>query len=154
MQRFTDSAGHEWRISINGRTLKEVRDVTGIMLTTLVDEHCQLLAELYRDPLLLADILWVLVEEQAEKAGLTVRDFAEAFGGDCVGTGRMALIEATIDFFDDPETRAGTRDVLRKTMLIAEKLRKGAMEKVNELDIDSAAQSILDSYTSSLAFAE
>lgn len=154
MQRFTDSAGREWRISINGRTLKEVRDVTGIMLTTLVEEHCQLLAELYRDPILLADILWVLIEEQAGKQGVSVRDFAEAFEGDCVGTARMALIEATIDFFDDPGTREGTREVLRKTMLIAEKLRTGAMEKVSDLDCDSAAKSILDSYTNSLAFAE
>lgn len=154
MHRFKDSAGNEWQLSVTAWTLKDVREKTSILLTTLVEENCQLLIELHRDPVLLADILWVMIEEQAEKKQITVRQFSESFGGDMVSAARNALIEATIDFFDDPETRAGTREVLRKTMQIAEKMRTGAIEKIANLDCDSAAKIILDSYSNSPVFAE
>jgi hypothetical protein len=154
MHSFKDSAGREWQLSVTAWTLKDVRDKTGILLTTLVEESCQLLIELHRDPVLLADILWVMVEEQAESKSITVRQFAEAFGGDSVSEARNALIEATIDFFDDQETRAGTREVLRKMTTIAETMRTGAIEKIANLDCDSAAKIILDSYSNSPVFAE
>ena len=153
MQRFTDAAGREWEIVVNGWTLKQVREKTGTMLTSLVEENCQLLIELHRDPILLADILWVLVEEQAGNAGITVRQFADAFEGDSVLSARNALIEATIDFFDDPETRAATREVLRKATEIAKLLRTGAVDKITSLDTDSAAKIITDSFSSSPVFA-
>lgn len=148
MQSFTDSKGHLWRLSVNAWTVKQVKDRTQILLTTMVEEKCQLVAELYRDPILLADILWVLVEDQAKQDGVEIRQFVEALEGDSVGAARKALFEATFDFFDDQENRDGARAVLQKILGIAEKVREGAMQATLSLDTDLLAKNILDSVSS------
>lgn len=154
MKSFTDAAGRTWSLTITAWEVRVVREKTGILLTEIMDEKCQLLVELYRDPILLVDVLWPLVEEQATQQNVTLREFSTVIAGDLLAAARQALVEATIDFFEDPETRAGLRDVLRKMLEIGEKMRSGSVAMIQGIDATSAAKSILTCVSNTPVFAE
>lgn len=144
MKSFTDNQGREWKLPLNVLTVRRVRDKVGVLLTKLCEDNLELLSKLYDDPILLCDVCWSIVEEQAEADGVDVKSFATEFLGDTIGRARKALIEATIDFFDDQETRERMRAALLKIEQIAAKVQTTATEKIEALDVESAAKSVSD----------
>lgn len=154
MQKFTDQGGREWTVKLDVGGVRDVRDNTGVLLTTLCDEGFKLLADLYKDPVLLADIVWLLVQEQATAIHMDVSEFCEGFWGDTVGQARDAVVEATVDFFDDPETRSSVRQQIAKLMKVATEVQQVAINRVKDLDTEQAVKSILDLHTNGPVSAE
>lgn len=135
MQTYTDGAGQSWQIELNGWTLKRVRDNAGVLLTSIFDDDMKLFAELHTDPVLLADVVWPLIEEQATAREVTLRQFAESFAGDTVGRARDAVVEATIDFFDDPARRENCRKLLAKMMNAGRVKQAEALAELETMDL-------------------
>jgi len=164
MRNFIDDSGKEWPIAVNVYTVKMVHEATDIWLTSICDSGFDLLGRLYSDPVLLADIGWAIIESnvkywidkshQTTGSGTDVREFAESISGDSVGRLRTAIVEETIDFFDDPETRDAIRASLRKVEEIAEEIRSEAKNKIEKLDPKRAAKTAIASRLSSPVFAE
>ena len=123
MKKFTDLAGREWRVSLNGWTLKAVKDGCNVLLTKLVEDNCKVLAAIHEDPLLLVTILWYMVEDQAEDQGVGQKDFAMALAGDVLFNAKSCLIEETIDFFDDPATRRNVRQIVDRTSELTKQIQ-------------------------------
>ena len=144
MQTYNDNDGTEWKVELNAWTLKRVRDNSGVLLTSLLEDGAAVYSSLYSDPILLADIVWPLIEDQAKERGVTLKDFAIGFSGDTVGNARDAVVEATVDFFDDPETRDRAREAIAMIQRIAATMRTAATEKVEAMDVDSAARKYID----------
>ena len=153
MPKFFDSDNREWTIKITSWEVRLVRERVGILLTNLMEEKAQLLADLFSDTVLLVDVLWAILEEDATKREITLRQFAMSLAGDSVLVARIALVEGIIDFFDDPETRAGVRDVLRKMLQIGERMRSDSVATIRQLDPDLVAKSIMSSVLNTPVFA-
>lgn len=154
MRSFQDSKGRSWHIVLNGWTLRQVKENSGVLLTLLLDENADLFAKLYTDPILLADVVWGFIREQAENENISLRDFAESFEGDTVGEAREAVVEATVDFFDNPEKRQRLRKLKHKILEIAEAMETKGMEALEKIDPDSLATKFIGDSTNSLASAE
>lgn len=145
MQSYTDDQGQEWSVEINGWTLKRVRDNAGVLLTSLLEENGKLYADLHADSILLADVVWPVIEEQANERSITVKQFALSFKGDVVARARDAVVEATIDFFDSPEARSQARELIGKINQIAEEISGKAAEKLQAVNPQEVAQSFITS---------
>lgn len=92
---FADTAGRKWVVSVTVADLKRVRQETDVELGKLpVDK----LAELMADPERFVDVLWVLVQDQAAKVGVTPEQFGRSLGGDALEAADRAFWRAWADF--------------------------------------------------------
>ena len=137
MQSYTDNQDQEWRVELNGWTLRKVRDNAGVLLTALFEDNAKLYADLYSDPILLADVVWAFIEDQAKERDITQRNFAESFTGDMVERAREAVVEATIDFFESQETREQLRVLKEKILSLSSRIRTEAKSQLAEVDLNS-----------------
>ena len=108
MQVFEDGLGRKWTISLNIGVCKRVKDKLGFDLLA-ADEHGNALIKLASDFILLADVLWAIVEPQAEKDGISAESFIESLSGDSLDEALNAFAEAFFVFF--PGKR---REIFRK----------------------------------------
>ena len=144
MRQFTDDKGDAWEISVNVWTLKQVNDRVDVLLTRILDDNADLFAKLYSDPILLCDVAWVLVEDQAKERDVGVKDFCLRVMGDALGTMRTAVLESTVDFFDDPVTRENHREAMAKYLQIANKINRKASDLLEHMDIELEAKKVSD----------
>jgi hypothetical protein len=107
MPSFKDTNGREWLVTLNVAQIKRVRVRLKINLADLQEGN--LLVRL-SDPVTLVDVLFVLVQPQAEENSVTDEQFAAGLGGDTLYSASTALLEALCDFFPEPQ-----RTLLRKT---------------------------------------
>ncbi len=154
MPSFTDSKGRSWDVVVNVWTLTRVKDHTGVLLTSLMEKNGELFAKLHADPILLADIGWRLVEDQAAERDVDVKDFAESILGDPLGALRKAVLEGAVDFFADPETRKNLRLAMEKHLEIAGLLTTEAAERLAAIDSSETAARLTDYVLSGRQFAE
>ena len=141
MAKFTDNSGQEWQVIVDTWTLRAVKNNAGVLLTSLLEENATLYAQLYSDPILLADIVWPLIEDQAKERNVTMRDFGADFTGQAVTAARDAVVEATVDFFD-PQTRLQAMRIIGKIQEVATTLRDQANEAIENIDPLQAVSSI------------
>jgi len=130
MKTFTDNSGRVWSVTINVGAVKRVRDACGINLLDAVGGT--LIQQLIDDPVLLADIVYCLVKDQADAAGITDEQFGRCLAGDAIDAATAAVLEELVDFF--PLRR---RTVLRKALEKARALEAMGIEAAGRyLDSD------------------
>ena len=78
MHRFVDNANRTWEIAINVATVKRIRGLLDVDLYSLVDDGFKSLSALVSDPVNLADVLFCLCKEQADRLDVTDEDFGRA----------------------------------------------------------------------------
>ena len=105
MRQFRDTKGRTWRVELNVRQMKRVRDALGVDLVNVIEARrdgtvaADTLERVANDPVLLADILWVLCEGEAKPAGVTDDDFGSALAGDSISEATRAFLDELVDFF-------------------------------------------------------
>jgi hypothetical protein len=77
--------------------VKRVRSALDVDLLSIADG--KLMHELHTDPILLADVLYVVCQPQAEAASISDTDFGRALGGDVIEHATQAMLESLADFF-------------------------------------------------------
>ena len=134
MKSFKDVNGKDWIISINVGSIKRVRDLLGINLLDCIKSN--LIDDLKSDPITLVDVLYCLVKEQADKAGISDINFGEAMAGDALEQATDAFLEELINFFPSQK-----RGLLAKAMDKVREAEKVAMERaekqLEELDVNN-----------------
>lgn len=101
--RFTDEAGREWAVEVNCGTLWRVRDALGVNLTADLPAVMERLA---KDPALLANVLFVVCERQADGRGVSDEEFGRGLRGEAIGRAAGALVAALVEFSPSPAWRA------------------------------------------------
>ena len=133
MRQFTDTKERVWKVELNVRQMKRVRDILGIDLVNVIQAGkdgavaTDTLDRVANDPILLVDILWVLCEGQAKAAGVTDDDFGSSLAGDSIADATRAFLDELVDFF--PGAR---RLFLKKAVDLARKYETenlGLLEK-------------------------
>ncbi len=109
MHTFQDTLGRTWTVTINVDAIRRVRSLLDVNLLDAMEGN--LLERLVVDPVLLCDILFALVQLEAEAKEVTDEDFGRALGGDVLDHASTALLEELVDFFP-----SGRRAVFRKAL--------------------------------------
>lgn len=102
MPTFKDANGREWVVKLDAPTIADVRSELSI---DLIDPKGASFLTLSDDPVSLVNVLWVICREQAQRAGLTDRQFGEALVGDPIEAAAGALCSAICDFFPQQRRR-------------------------------------------------
>ena len=96
MAKFTDQCEREWEIKFNVRILESVEEkFKGLDLTAA---HGKDFLRLAYKPALLVDLLWHLLEKQAQAKDLDVEQFVEGFVGQGIADATQCLLKAVTDF--------------------------------------------------------
>jgi hypothetical protein len=152
---FKDTEGREWQLSIDLFVVGDVHKETGVSIYTLMDDQAQGLRELC-SPVnrhVLANVVYLICKEQADKRGVSPRDFARALKGDPIDAMEEAFVEALADFFPDARRRAAIRQMLEAGRKIRDSLLARLPEETARLaaiDTDQVVASVI-STTSSTA---
>ena len=134
MHTFQDTQGRTWSVTINVDSIRRVRSLLNINLLDALDGS--LLERLVTDPVLLCDILFALVQPEAEARQVTDEDFGRALGGDVLDYATTALLEELVDFFP-----SGKRTVFRMALEKLKKLEGIALETATKrLESDELEQ--------------
>lgn len=144
---FHDTQQRRWTLSLSIGTVKRVRELTGFDLLTFADKP-QLLAELAGDPVRFVDVLFAIVQPQADELGVTDVDFGEGFNGQAIEEATDAFLEAMAEFFSGARQTTFKRVVARaqgKARLAESELQKalddGTIDRVIEESLNAATSS-------------
>ena len=99
MKEFSDSRGQVWRLDLNIATLRKVHKHTGFHLAKLLEPSE--LFKLQSDDLLLADILWFLVDDQAKERSVSREQFESGLRGQPIMDAVDALLYEYTDFLSE-----------------------------------------------------
>jgi hypothetical protein len=138
MQRFRDRKGREWTLEANFGSYGRVKAATGVKLYDIATENRECLTQL-TDVLILGQVLWSMVEPQAQAIGVSPEDFAGAFDGDVIETAYNALLDEML-FFCPTRQRKVLEVAVRKVREVearAATVVDGKLEKF-EQEIDRA----------------
>lgn len=103
MSKFTDVAGHEWRIEFDGFLLDRIDKEAKV---DLADLSASGLFAIDRDVKALIRVLVVACEEQLKERGKSAIEFQRQIRKDAITRARAALLEAVADFFPQSEWSA------------------------------------------------
>jgi hypothetical protein len=98
MARFKDSTGFEWDLRLNFGVLPDLKRA-GCDLENATKDSGWLAEVLFGEPGRLADVFWVLLGEQAQRAGLDRDAFNRRLDVETFDAGGRALLDEVIDFF-------------------------------------------------------
>lgn len=143
MHAFKDNTGRVWEITITVAQVKRVRGLLNIDLYKLIDDGLKPLSDLLTDPCNLVDVVYVLCKDQADKVGITDEQFGQAMGGDALEQAAESFLAELVDFFPK-QAREGLQKILRKGRAIGAKLLEGAHEKLDRIDTDKEASTLMD----------
>jgi hypothetical protein len=145
MHSFVDNAKRTWEISINVTAVKRIRGLLGIDLYALVDDGFKSLSKLVSDPVTLADVLYCLCKDQAEKQSITDEEFGRALAGDAITLAADAFVEELIDFFPDARARVSLRKAIEAGKAVRDKVLNHAEKILDSINPETEAQKWINS---------
>jgi len=138
MEKFKDSNGRDWAISINVGTVKTVQAELKIDITDMAT-----LKVLGDDVCLLVDCIYLCCKDEAEKAGITDIQFGQSMAGTALDSASEAFMNELINFF--PAQKA---NLLRKTLEKAKSLQAQATEEIEKRIENLSYKQLTDSQES------
>ena len=129
MPNFKDTMGRVWPVSLTVSSLRRIRDLVGVDLAALDGfREDGPVARVSSDPILLADVLYALCQNDADGRKLSREEFQDAIAGDCITAAQDALLEALADFFPGAQSR-----LMRKVLATARELREKAEAEADRM---------------------
>ena len=145
MHSFVDNSRRTWEIEINITAVKRIRGLLGIDLYSLVDDGFKSLSKLVSDPVSLADVLYCLCKDQADKQSISDEDFGRALAGDAITQAADAFVEELIDFFPDARARASLRKAIEAGKTVRDKVLSHAEKILDSIDPETEAKKWISS---------
>jgi hypothetical protein len=145
MHSFVDNSRRTWEVAINVAAVKRIRGLLGIDLYALVDDGFKSLSKLVSDPVTLADVLYCLCKDQAERQSITDEDFGRSLAGDVITQAADAFVEELIDFFPDARARGSLRKAIEAGKAVREKVLNHAEKILDSIDPETEAKKWINS---------
>ena len=145
MHSFVDISRRTWEVAINVTAVKRIRGLLGIDLYALVDDGFKSLSKLVADPVSLADVLYCLCKDQADKQSISDEDFGRALAGDAITQAADAFVEELIDFFPDARARASLRKAIEAGKTVRDKVLSHAEKILDSIDTETEAKKWISS---------
>ena len=140
MHSYVDNSRRTWEVEINVTAVKRIRGLLGIDLYALVDDGFRSLSKLVADPVTLADVLYCLCKDQADKQSISDEDFGRALAGDAITQAADAFVEELIDFFPDARARASLRKAIEAGKTVRDKVLSHAEKILDSIDPETEAR--------------
>ena len=99
MHTFKDANGKVWTVTVDVDAIKTVKALVGVNLCELHEGSPPLVERLEGDLILLCDVLFAVLKEQADAAGIDEKKFARLLGGQAISDAINAFWEELVDFF-------------------------------------------------------
>jgi hypothetical protein len=129
MSTFRDKKTRDWTLDLDVWLVEKIhKDVEGVRIDKLIANKFAGLDELFGDPVKLVRVLWVMVEEQAAKAGVSPEGFGRALGGDALEDAAKAFLLALADFIPRQQRTVVKALLARGTDLMAEQMQAALKE--------------------------
>ena len=141
MKTFTDNAGRTWTVAINVDAIKRVRGLLSVDLLEILDG--QLIERLYRDPVLLCDVVYAVCKPEADARNVTDEDFGRAMAGDAIEHATRALLEELVLFSPSPRDRANLQRILETTWNVMDRARDVIEAKLATVNADEVVAQAL-----------
>jgi hypothetical protein len=141
MRVFRDSKGRSWSININVATIKRCRAMLGIDIYKLIDDGFKGLSELMADPCRLADVLYVLCKDEADKQNVTDEEFGAGLGGAAMAEAAEQFLEELIDFFPEASQKQ-LRQVVAKSRQVQVKMLERSQALLDKIDPEEEARKL------------
>lgn len=149
MTTFTDSAGRTWQLNLTIDAVKRVRSLVGVNLLELEQGDPPLMTRLGLDVILLCDVIFAIVQPQAEAQGVSDTDFGAALGGEAIMAAHTAFYEALVNFTRSLG-RSDTAQALTTQQQLVAMGVKQAEEKISAIDPEAVIEKALNSASGSL----
>lgn len=135
MPSFKDGLNRCWNLEITVIELKRVKDRLGVDLGECAHGKNEVINRLAEDEVFLIDVLSLVLEDQYQKAGLTVEQFVTGFFGQGAHDATEALVEAIANFIR-PQRGRVLRAIWRKMTATKELATERVLGEMEDLDID------------------
>ena len=140
MAAFVDGKKRSWEVSVSVTTLVKAKSLLDIDLLTIIDKDSPLLVRLIEDPVLLCNLLYVTVKEQADALKITDEEFGRGLSGDTLNDATRAFLEGLACFFRSTTKRTALKAVTKAVFAAEDRLTKALEERVASGEIDRAAE--------------
>jgi hypothetical protein len=142
MPAFKDMQGRTWRLNITIGAVRRVKDLVGVDLLRVDAPEREgeqpLMTRLSLDIMLLCDVVYAIVQPQAEEQGVSDAEFGESLGGDVVLQMHNAFDEALADFFRGQGKRQ-TATAIEKQAELVNRAVDLADQRIGEIDTEAMA---------------
>ena len=105
MHAFKDRTGRDWTLDMTCGRAAQIRAVTGVDVTNVTQPEPRCLMQMTEDPYLAMDVIWVLVEPQAQARGVSKAEWLDALTGNEMSEASEALQDEIIFFSPDRHPR-------------------------------------------------
>jgi hypothetical protein len=129
---FTDALGRRWLLQITVGSCRKAKDALGLDLIHPTEELFERLCD---SPLDLADLLWLLCEEQAQAAGVSDEQFGCGLGGDAIDEASAALLQALVNF-SPRHRRAPLEKVIEKVQALSDRMTQKVLREIESEAFD------------------
>lgn len=133
MAKFRDNKNREWILEWDVFLAERVLAGPGFNLDTCLEENLKGLVDLNRNSPLMARVVYLMCEDQADKASVTPEDFGRSLGGDALQGMRKAFMEAVADFYPAHQ-RQILRALVAKGEEVAEKAARLGVKEIERHD--------------------
>jgi hypothetical protein len=134
---FRDRHNREWVLDLDVYGVEQIHKRTEVRIDQLIANKAAGLEELMSDPVKFVRVLWVLVEEQAERAGVTPEQFGRSLAGDSLEAAADAFLEA-LQLFSPRRLRTMLKAMTAKGAEIADAQMKTALAAIEKLGPQSS----------------
>lgn len=131
MASFKDCKGREWPIVITIGVVNRIKDKADLRYA--LDDKMKMFQEIVSDPCKLADTVFAILKPQADAAGVSLEDFADALDGDVIYAMASAFESALSDFFPPP-MRGPLKKLSEKRRAYQESTANWAVKKMDAID--------------------
>lgn len=123
---------NEWTVSIRVGDLKRVKGMTGIDLVSVIEPpkegEMSLIEKLYNDPVLISDVVYALIQPQAQHKNITSEQFVEDLTGEDLQKATDIILDEIEAFF--PEPKKGALRMMHRELNKAMKEAEAEMQRM------------------------
>jgi len=141
VKTFSDNAGRTWTVTINVDAIKRVRGLLDLDLLSILDG--KLIERLYRDPVLLCDVVYAVCKPEADAKGVSDEEFGRAMAGDAIEHATKTLLEELVGFSPSPRDRANLQRILETTWRVMDKARDLVEARLATVDTEQIIAQVL-----------
>lgn len=146
MPQFTDLKGQVWNIAIEIADVKRLRNRMDLDVLAITGDHREEVITRLSDPITMFDVLYVTLEPQAERLGITDEEFGRRVGMDLIEKASELWWEALVNF--SPPTR---REALRTIVNAGRRVGQAMDRKMTNIiksgefarEIEAAADQVI-----------
>lgn len=132
MATFTDSENKVWEVRLSVSGAKRIRSMLGLDLLG-EDMH-----KIFADPINMIDTVYVLCKDEADRESIDDYQFGLRIHGQVIEDARNALVEATADFFPNPQQREQFRKMIERIDMLQSHMLGVAKEMLGDENFENS----------------